>query len=298
MRDPQRLQADLDDGVTLWDERMHQLYGLAYADGIVSQEAWLGVIHPDDREATLENVNRCIAHDLPYVHEARVVLPGGAIRHVRSVGKIHSGQDGSRKLIGIAFDVSEDVILKENLKAAKEQADAKNVELEQAKTRIEHNALHDPLTALGNRRKLDDELTAIAELSEMVDVRVGILHIDLDRFKQINDTLGHAAGDALLVHASQVLRSSVRKGDLVARIGQGNARAAQGDWSGAAASFQQAAERHDSAAAWHNLGLALWQTGQRDAARSAARRALARAEAAEPAWREAAQKLVEQTGAP
>lgn len=86
--------------------------------------------------------------------------------------------------------------------------------------------------------------------------------------------------------------------NLVARIGQGNARAAQGDWAGAVAAFQQAAERHDSAAAWHNLGLALWQTGQREAARSAARRALARAEAAEPTWRDAAQKLVAQTAAP
>lgn len=83
--------------------------------------------------------------------------------------------------------------------------------------------------------------------------------------------------------------------NLVARIGQGNARAAQGDWAGAAVSFRQAAERHDSAAAWHNLGLALLQTGQRDAARRAARRALERAEAAEPAWRDAARKLVELT---
>jgi tetratricopeptide (TPR) repeat protein len=86
--------------------------------------------------------------------------------------------------------------------------------------------------------------------------------------------------------------------NLVARIGQGNARAAQGDWAGAAASFQQAAERHDSAAAWHNLGLALLQTGQRDAARRAAQRALERAEAAEPAWRDAAKKLVDLTQAP
>jgi tetratricopeptide (TPR) repeat protein len=86
--------------------------------------------------------------------------------------------------------------------------------------------------------------------------------------------------------------------NLVARIGQGNARAALGDWPGAALSFQQAAERHDSAAAWHNLGLALLQTGQRDLARSAARRALARAEAAEPAWRDAARRLVAQTSAP
>jgi diguanylate cyclase (GGDEF)-like protein len=138
---------------------------------------------------------------------------------VRSVGKIHYGHGGTRKLVGLALDVTEDVILKQNLKAAKEQADAKNVELEQAKDRIEHNALHDPLTGLGNRRMLDDELTAIADLSETMEVRVAILHIDLDRFKQINDTLGHAAGDALLVHASEVLRASTRKGDIVARIG-------------------------------------------------------------------------------
>ncbi|WP_421591759.1 bifunctional diguanylate cyclase/phosphodiesterase [Shinella sp. M27] len=212
-------EADLDLGRTFWDPRMHQLYGLTFTDGIVTHEAWLAAMHADDRDAIVENVARCIEQDLPYVHEARVALQGGAIRYVRSVGKIHYGHGGTRKLVGLAFDVTEDVILKQNLKAAKEQADAKNVELEQAKDRIEHNALHDPLTGLGNRRMLDDELTGIAELSETMDVRVAILHIDLDRFKQINDTLGHAAGDALLVHASEVLRASTRKGDLVARIG-------------------------------------------------------------------------------
>ena len=212
-------EADLDRGRTYWDERMHQLYGLVFTDGIVTHDEWLASMHPDDRTATVDTVNHCIEHDLPYVHEVRVRLPDGEIRHIRSVGKIHHSQDGGRKLIGLAFDVTQDVILKERLKAAKEQADAKNIELEQARVRIEHNALHDPLTGLGNRRRLDDELTGIAALSETADARVGILHIDLDRFKQINDTLGHAAGDALLVHASQVLRACVEAGDLVARIG-------------------------------------------------------------------------------
>lgn len=212
-------EADLDLDRTFWDVRMHQLYGLTFTDGIVSRQAWLDALHPDDRAATVENVERCTEQETPYVHEARVLLPDGEIRHVRSVGKIHYGHGGSRKLIGLAFDVTEDVILKESLKAAKEQADAKNVELEQTKDRIEHNALHDPLTGLGNRRRLDDELTGIAERSATTDTRIALLHIDLDRFKQINDTLGHAAGDALLVHASQVLRSAVREGDLVARIG-------------------------------------------------------------------------------
>jgi len=212
-------EADLDLGRTFWDPRMHQLYGLTFTDGIVTHEAWLDTIHPDDRDAIVENVGRCTAQDLPYAHEARVMLADGETRHVRSVGKIHYGHGGTRKLVGLAFDVTEDVKLRESLKAAKEQADAKNAELEQAKVRIEHNALHDPLTGLGNRRMLDDELTEIAELSTLVDARVAILHIDLDRFKQINDTLGHAAGDALLVHASKVLHASTRKGDIVARIG-------------------------------------------------------------------------------
>jgi tetratricopeptide (TPR) repeat protein len=85
--------------------------------------------------------------------------------------------------------------------------------------------------------------------------------------------------------------------NLTALIGQGNARAGSGDWRGAAVSFERAAARHDSAAAWHNLGLARWQLGERETARAAADRALARATASEPAWREAAHRLVEQTRA-
>jgi tetratricopeptide (TPR) repeat protein len=81
--------------------------------------------------------------------------------------------------------------------------------------------------------------------------------------------------------------------NLAASIGLGNARAAQGDWERAAHAFEAAAARHDSAAAWHNLALVQSQRGQRDAARAAAARALARASAAEPAWRDAAAQLVE-----
>jgi len=81
--------------------------------------------------------------------------------------------------------------------------------------------------------------------------------------------------------------------NLAALIGQGNARAAQDDWRGAAASFERAADWHDSAAAWHNLALARQQLGELDAARIAAQRALERALASEPAWRDSARVLVE-----
>jgi diguanylate cyclase (GGDEF)-like protein len=154
-----------------------------------------------------------------------VFLPDGGIRHIRNVGSLLT-IDGDEKLLGISWDVTEDVLLNERLKAAKEEserakalADAKNTELELTKNRIEHNALHDPLTGLGNRRKLDEHLSAVAIRSVAEEIRIGILHIDLDRFKQINDTLGHAAGDALLVHVARILREAVAPGDLVARIG-------------------------------------------------------------------------------
>jgi diguanylate cyclase (GGDEF)-like protein/PAS domain S-box-containing protein len=211
-------ETDLEDGLTLWDERMHQLYGIPNTGRRISRDVWLTAVHPDDRAEAERKATEFVREKAPYTRTSRVVHPDGSVRYMQTVGKLHLAQDG-RKLIGLAFDVTEDVILKESLKAAKEQADRKNRELEQAKTRIEHNALHDPLTGLGNRRKLDSELNGIAEISQGADVGVGILHIDLDRFKQINDTLGHAAGDALLVHAAEVLRASARESDLVARIG-------------------------------------------------------------------------------
>jgi hypothetical protein len=107
----------------------------------------------------------------------------------------------------------------------------------------------------------------------------------------------HAADAAMrdAVHASVLARWP---DNLVALIGRGNALAAQGRWLDAAASFERAAQRHDSAAAWPNLGIARLQQGRRQDARDAASRALARATAAEPAWRDAAQRLVEQTAAP
>ena len=73
------------------------------------------------------------------------------------------------------------------------------------------------LTGLPNRRNLDEILEHYAGAGRASGI--ALLHIDLDRFKQINDTLGHAAGDAMLVHASNVLKSTVRPEDFVARIG-------------------------------------------------------------------------------
>ncbi|TCU37377.1 bifunctional diguanylate cyclase/phosphodiesterase [Rhizobium azibense] len=204
---------------SVWDERMHELYGLEPRQGFMSQDMWISCIHPQDRALALESARHFKQLGDKHTLICRVPAEDGSIRYVRSTGKVHLTPKGQMKLIGVALDVTEDALLTAELKAAKDEADAKNIELELAKNRIEHNSLHDPLTALANRRKLDIALENLTSGSRSQRQKFAILHIDLDRFKQINDTLGHAAGDAMLVHASKVLSKNVGGSDVVARIG-------------------------------------------------------------------------------
>ncbi|THV16521.1 EAL domain-containing protein [Rhizobium rhizophilum] len=203
----------------IWDERMHQLYGVPFTDNAVTEHVWLSRLHPDERGEIQLATKRAATLDQIINTTQRVVLQNGEMRYIRSVGQPHVGRDGKKKLIGIAFDVTADALLAEQLRSAKAEADMRNIELELAKNRIEFNALHDPLTSLANRRKLDLELDMLGRSGDRQATRFAILHLDLDRFKEINDTLGHAAGDAMLVHASRILMKHVPRGDLVARIG-------------------------------------------------------------------------------
>ena len=84
---------------------------------------------------------------------------------------------------------------------------------------IRHLARHDALTDLPNRVFFKEEMARLAERLEGGEAGVALLCIDLDRFKLVNDTLGHGAGDRVLVCAANLLRAAVREGDLVARLG-------------------------------------------------------------------------------
>ena len=84
---------------------------------------------------------------------------------------------------------------------------------------LAHQALHDPLTGLPNRLMLTDRLDqALGRVRRRGQI-CGVLYADLDRFKSVNDTLGHACGDQLLVHAAERIQAAVRETDTVARLG-------------------------------------------------------------------------------
>jgi diguanylate cyclase (GGDEF)-like protein/PAS domain S-box-containing protein len=89
----------------------------------------------------------------------------------------------------------------------------------QAEVRICHMALHDELTGLANRALLHDRLVQAIALATRNCKRVGVLMLDLDHFKSINDSLGHYVGDAMLQEVARRLTSCLRESDTVARVG-------------------------------------------------------------------------------
>jgi diguanylate cyclase (GGDEF)-like protein len=92
-------------------------------------------------------------------------------------------------------------------------------ELERSRAALREEATHDPLTGLANRRLFYDRLRQAIRHAHRYGGKVGILYVDLDRFKDINDRHGHHVGDAVLTEVAKRLTSSIRDSDSVARLG-------------------------------------------------------------------------------
>lgn len=111
--------------------------------------------------------------------------------------KVFDDQVGSICVQGVLFDISDRKELEEELR---------------------HRAGHDPLTDLPNRRSLEETLEGAVARAKRGD-RDSLLLIDVDDFKQVNDTLGHEIGDRALIAVAQALRGSLRGGDILFRQG-------------------------------------------------------------------------------
>ena len=95
----------------------------------------------------------------------------------------------------------------------------RNRELQRGQALLAEQARSDPLTGAGNRRELEDRLSAECQRAERLGKPLALIMADLDHFKQVNDRYGHAAGDAALKAFADILRADVRPYDLVARYG-------------------------------------------------------------------------------
>lgn len=116
--------------------------------------------------------------------------------------------------------------LRRKLQEISDQQKVVNLALEQkvkersrAEQKVREMALHDPLTGLANRKKFHQDFAALLAGIGEGYCGVGVMFLDLDRFKQINDTFGHATGDGVLKAVAELLRVSTRSTDVVARLG-------------------------------------------------------------------------------
>lgn len=175
---------------TVWGRPVEQLYE--------NPQQWMEAIHPDDKPRVAQAVyggEGAIEFDEEY----RIVRPDGEVRWVRDQGFPVEDEEGEvYRVAGVARDITE------------------QKELEQ---QLRHQALHDPLTGLANRTLLTDRLEQGLVRAERHDEALGLLMLDVDQFKRINDRLGHAAGDRVLTELARRLREAVRDEDTVARWG-------------------------------------------------------------------------------
>lgn len=150
------------------------------------------------------------------------------VENVRWAGRPLSQADGGEELLQLTPRASF-LSWTETVKGSAEAWD--EVEIESAaqarelliehldRLQLEDLALRDPLTGLANRAMFNKGLHEAIRLALNVDTQVAVFMLDLDRFKAVNDTLGHAAGDELLIQVGTRLQALMRSGDLVARLG-------------------------------------------------------------------------------
>ena len=170
------------------------------------------MIHPEDIMAMRESVEGSAANLSPWSHRWRISTPSGTLKWVHGRGTPRRMRDGTVFWNSVVTDISETV--------RRERELSKTVsDLNSAKLAAEYQAFHDSLTGLPNRRFLDRELKSIRLRRSTDQTAHQMLHVDIDRFKEINDTLGHAVGDKIITYVARKLQESVRASDTVIRVG-------------------------------------------------------------------------------
>jgi diguanylate cyclase (GGDEF)-like protein/PAS domain S-box-containing protein len=163
-------------------------------------EGWQNVVHPDDLSSCVDQWSHSLRTGEDYEAEYRLRRHDGQYRW--HVARATAGLDAEGKVIkwfGTSTDIDAEKAVEEKLN---------------------HYARHDPLTNLPNRVEFMNHLIQAVERASGNDyARFAVLFLDLDRFKVVNDSLGHAVGDKLLIAIADRLKACVRPGDVVARLG-------------------------------------------------------------------------------
>jgi len=188
--------------------------GGVIVDGDTSRGEWIDLIHPDDKD-DVKHQAEAFANGTQFEASYRLVGYDGVERWVLDRNVPYDSGDGRNVRLGLVLDVSDRRQLERRLQSSVDQLRGANAELRQLRIQAEQQARTDVVTGAHNRLALSEHVSLALEAGH----EGGLVLLDLDHFKQINDALGHGAGDRVLVEVARRLRGAARPDDCVARWG-------------------------------------------------------------------------------
>ncbi|HET9650923.1 MAG TPA: EAL domain-containing protein, partial [Usitatibacter sp.] len=178
---------------------VNRLFGRPTDAPHVGYDVLLERLHPEDRDLFSASMRHAVKHGADFQVDYRVVWPDGSIHWMANRAQVYRDDTGwAQRVVGVVMDITD---------------------RKMAEQRVAHMAHHDALTGLPNRVLLRDRIQQAIAHAHRAGTKIAVLFIDLDRFKTINDSLGHQLGDRLLQSVASRILVCVREGDTVARVG-------------------------------------------------------------------------------
>jgi len=185
-------QADMTDR----SDEYYRIYGMHRESLATSMFAVMPQVHAEDQERVRAALEAAMTKGLSYQHEFRILAPHNGVRVLHEQARVFKSESGHVNYIeGITQDITE---------------------LVDAQQRIRNLAYYDALTGLANRQLFRELLLHVLQRAQRQDKQCALLFIDLDRFKRINDTLGHDVGDMVLQIIGNRINTCIRSSDIAA----------------------------------------------------------------------------------
>ncbi|MDD2336810.1 MAG: EAL domain-containing protein [Geobacteraceae bacterium] len=188
---------DLVSGEIYCSREVYNIFGIEPGNSRITHEVFMDAVHPQEKDAVAERMRKALMEDSNFTIECRIMTQHGRERSILTKARINRDETAKATwVVGFIQDITE----------------RKEVE-----EKIKQLAYYDTLTGLPNRILFQDNFSHAISFAKRTKTQIGILFVDLDRFKQINDTLGHAVGDKVLQEVAERLNAGVRKYDYVTR---------------------------------------------------------------------------------
>lgn len=204
---------DLVTNKVTWSEQVYRIHDVDPRTYQPSLEEAVNFYHPDDRDKVSQYVAQAIEQRTSFEFELRILNSKKQIRYVRSKGDTEVNSEGEPvALFGVFQDVTE-------YKLIQQQLEHRNEALQQTTQQLRYQAHTDNLTGLNNRRAFFKEMVEVFDSLNLMGGGLGVLMIDIDHFKHVNDKYGHDIGDKVLKEVAEMLKRNTRGLDMVARLG-------------------------------------------------------------------------------